>query len=232
YLKRSSASEASTMSQAAIRKLVADSIAVALEAQTATMAEADYSIREIPVEKRENYKEFISYQPFYFNAYGSFIDGLPRSIEGNVTALNPQNLEKAINIAQRNRSSSSRDSHPISRRRRSPMSSRRSPGLSSYIESLSRHPLYRRPSPTRNRPSCSRRPPYLRPIYPRNRSSSSRDSHPISRRRRSPMSSRRSPGLSSYIESLSRHPLYRRPSPTRNRPSCSRRPPYLRPIYP
>nr|GEW20530.1 reverse transcriptase domain-containing protein [Tanacetum cinerariifolium] len=54
-------------SQAAIRKLVADSIVVALETQTATMAEADNSIREIPVAKKENYKEFISCQPFYFN---------------------------------------------------------------------------------------------------------------------------------------------------------------------
>nr|GFA46259.1 putative reverse transcriptase domain-containing protein [Tanacetum cinerariifolium] len=30
-----------------------------------------------------------------------FIGGLPRSIEGNVTALKPQTLEEAINIAQR-----------------------------------------------------------------------------------------------------------------------------------
>nr|GFC45705.1 reverse transcriptase domain-containing protein [Tanacetum cinerariifolium] len=66
-LKRSSTSEASIMSQAAIRKLVGDSIVVALETQTTTMAEADNSIREIPVEKRGNYKEFISCQPFYFN---------------------------------------------------------------------------------------------------------------------------------------------------------------------
>nr|GEZ24962.1 hypothetical protein [Tanacetum cinerariifolium] len=54
--KRSSTSKASTMSQAAIRKLVADSVAAALETQTATMAEADNSIREIPVAKRGNYK--------------------------------------------------------------------------------------------------------------------------------------------------------------------------------
>nr|GEW40413.1 reverse transcriptase domain-containing protein [Tanacetum cinerariifolium] len=66
--KRSSTSEASTLSQATIKKLVADSIAAALETQTATMAEADNSIREIPVAKRGNYKEFISYQPFYFNS--------------------------------------------------------------------------------------------------------------------------------------------------------------------
>nr|GEW70863.1 uncharacterized mitochondrial protein AtMg00810-like [Tanacetum cinerariifolium] len=58
---RSSTSEASTMSQAAIRKLVTDIIAVALETQTTTMAEADNPIRntrprEIPVAKRGNYK--------------------------------------------------------------------------------------------------------------------------------------------------------------------------------
>nr|GEU78425.1 reverse transcriptase domain-containing protein [Tanacetum cinerariifolium] len=65
--KRSSTSKASTMSQAAIRKLVTDSVATALETQTTTMAEADNSIREIPVAKRGNYKEFTSCQPFYFN---------------------------------------------------------------------------------------------------------------------------------------------------------------------
>nr|GEZ26257.1 reverse transcriptase domain-containing protein [Tanacetum cinerariifolium] len=155
------------------------------------MAEADNSIREIPVEKKGNYKEFSSCQPFYFNvafatgtltndalswwnAYAQpivieqaniitwtelkriltnkycpqteikkmedefynlsvkgndlknyvrrfqelavlcpnmvpnneklmevFIGGLPRSIKGNVTALKPQTLEEAINIAQR-----------------------------------------------------------------------------------------------------------------------------------
>nr|GEW62571.1 putative reverse transcriptase domain-containing protein [Tanacetum cinerariifolium] len=67
--KRSSASEASTISQAAIRKLVADSVATTLETQTTTMAEADNSIREIHVAKRRNYKEFISCQPFYFNGH-------------------------------------------------------------------------------------------------------------------------------------------------------------------
>nr|GEY76999.1 putative reverse transcriptase domain-containing protein [Tanacetum cinerariifolium] len=179
------------MSQATIRKIVADSVATALETQKATMAEAENSIREIPVAKRGNYKEFISCQPFYFNgmkgvvglirwfegtesvfsqsncaeennvafatgtltndalswwnAYAQpigieqanritwtelkrlltnkrfqelavlcpnmvpnneklievFIGGLPRSIEGNVTALKPQTLKEAINIAQR-----------------------------------------------------------------------------------------------------------------------------------
>nr|GFB01682.1 reverse transcriptase domain-containing protein [Tanacetum cinerariifolium] len=159
--KRSSTSEVSAMSQASIRKLVADSVATALETQKVTMAEADNSIREILVAKRGNYKEFISYQPFYFNenkaafATGTltndalswwnayvqpirieqanritwnelkrllkiklavlcpnmvpnneklmevFIGGLPKSIEGNVTASKLQTLEEAINIAQR-----------------------------------------------------------------------------------------------------------------------------------
>nr|GEY04697.1 hypothetical protein [Tanacetum cinerariifolium] len=81
-----------------------------LETQTSTMAEADNPIRntrprEIPVAKRGNYKEFISCQPFYFNdtegVVGLIRCGLPRSIEGNVTASKPQTLKEAINIAQR-----------------------------------------------------------------------------------------------------------------------------------
>nr|GEV41216.1 reverse transcriptase domain-containing protein [Tanacetum cinerariifolium] len=59
--KRSLTSKASTMSQASIRKLVADSVATALETQKATMAEADNSIREIPrtesVFSQSNYAE-------------------------------------------------------------------------------------------------------------------------------------------------------------------------------
>nr|GEV82639.1 reverse transcriptase domain-containing protein [Tanacetum cinerariifolium] len=158
--KRSSTSEASTMSQAAIRKLVADSIAVALKTQTTTMAEADNSIREIlelldsSASLREWDRYFLEatvlkrikmhlllYYPrteikkmedeFYnLSVKGNdlktyvrrfqklavlcpsmvpnneklmevFIDGLPTSIEGNITALKPQTLEEAINIAQR-----------------------------------------------------------------------------------------------------------------------------------
>ncbi|GJR01766.1 reverse transcriptase domain-containing protein [Tanacetum coccineum] len=186
--KRSSTSETPAMSQAAIRKLVADSVAAALETQAAAMAEADNPARNTgpPVAKRGNYKEFITCQPLYFNgtltddalswwnAYDqpigieqanritwtelrrlltnkycprteikkmedefynmsvkgndlktyvrrfqelavlcpnmvpnnkklmeAFMGGLPRSIEGNVTASRPQTLEEAINIAQR-----------------------------------------------------------------------------------------------------------------------------------
>ncbi|GJT65042.1 putative reverse transcriptase domain-containing protein [Tanacetum coccineum] len=70
--KRTSTSEASAMTQAAIRKLVADSVTAALEAQAATMANASNPNRNTnptgtPVVKTGNYKEFISCQPFYFN---------------------------------------------------------------------------------------------------------------------------------------------------------------------
>ncbi|GJU73644.1 reverse transcriptase domain-containing protein [Tanacetum coccineum] len=70
--KRASTSEASVMTQAAIRKLVADSVTSALEAQATTMASASNPNRNTnpirtPAVKTGNYKEFISCQPFYFN---------------------------------------------------------------------------------------------------------------------------------------------------------------------
>ncbi|GJS95607.1 reverse transcriptase domain-containing protein [Tanacetum coccineum] len=57
--------------QAAIRKLVVDSVAAALEAQAATMANADNTNRntgqrETPVARKCSYKEFMSCQPFNF----------------------------------------------------------------------------------------------------------------------------------------------------------------------
>ncbi|GJY03677.1 hypothetical protein Tco_0782094 [Tanacetum coccineum] len=70
--KRTSTSEAPAMMQAAIRKLFADSVTTALEAQAATMSGTSNHNMNIgptrtPVAKTENYKEFISCQPFYFN---------------------------------------------------------------------------------------------------------------------------------------------------------------------
>ncbi|GKC25097.1 hypothetical protein Tco_1027247 [Tanacetum coccineum] len=70
--KRTSTSEAPAMSQAAIRKLVADSVVAALEAQAITMASTNNPNRNTeptrtPVARKGNYKEFISCQPFYFN---------------------------------------------------------------------------------------------------------------------------------------------------------------------
>nr|GEV23362.1 reverse transcriptase domain-containing protein [Tanacetum cinerariifolium] len=70
--KRESTSKAPAMTQAAIRKLVADSVTAALKAQATTMANANNPNRNtgptgIPVVKTSNYKEFINCQPFYFN---------------------------------------------------------------------------------------------------------------------------------------------------------------------
>ncbi|GJU18692.1 reverse transcriptase domain-containing protein [Tanacetum coccineum] len=199
--KRASTSETPTMTQDAIRKLVADSVTAALEAQAVTMVSASNPNRNTnptgnPVVKTRNYKEFISLFSrsrcaeenrvtfatgtltddalSWWNAYAqpigieqanqitltelkrlltnkycprtkirkmeeelynlrvkgsdlkpyvrrfqelttlcpnmvpsneklleAFIGGLPRSIEGNVTASKPQTLEEAINITQR-----------------------------------------------------------------------------------------------------------------------------------
>nr|GEZ31734.1 hypothetical protein [Tanacetum cinerariifolium] len=70
--KRTSTCTAPAITQATNRKLVADSVTAALEAQAPTMANADNTNknagpRETPVAKKGNYKEFISCQPFYFN---------------------------------------------------------------------------------------------------------------------------------------------------------------------
>ncbi|GJW18853.1 hypothetical protein Tco_0026289 [Tanacetum coccineum] len=77
--KRTSTSEAPTMTQAAIKKLVADSVFAALEAQAATMAGTSNPNRNTgptgtPVTKTENYKEFIRCQPFYLNATEGVVD--------------------------------------------------------------------------------------------------------------------------------------------------------------
>ncbi|GJS91119.1 putative reverse transcriptase domain-containing protein [Tanacetum coccineum] len=148
------------MTQAAIRKLVADSVTKqALEAQAANMANTDNTNRprEAPVARKsqpigieEAYKiTWVEFKKLLIKKYcprtevqkmedefyhltvkGNdlktyvrrfqelatlcptmvpdsekmievFIGGLPRSIEGNVTASKPQTLEEAINIAQR-----------------------------------------------------------------------------------------------------------------------------------
>ncbi|GKF91821.1 hypothetical protein Tco_0275522 [Tanacetum coccineum] len=56
------------MTQAAIKKLVADSVSAALEAQAATMANTDNTNRNIRqgVARKCSYKEFMSCQPFNF----------------------------------------------------------------------------------------------------------------------------------------------------------------------
>nr|GEY01630.1 reverse transcriptase domain-containing protein [Tanacetum cinerariifolium] len=67
-----SASKAPAMTQAAIRQLVVDNVAIALETQAETMANADNANRnpeprEAPIARKCSYKEFMSCQPFNFN---------------------------------------------------------------------------------------------------------------------------------------------------------------------
>ncbi|GJS96973.1 hypothetical protein Tco_0803941 [Tanacetum coccineum] len=69
--KRTSTSEAPSMTQAAIKKLVADSVSAALEAQAANIENANNTNRntgerEAPVARKCIYKEFMSYKPFNF----------------------------------------------------------------------------------------------------------------------------------------------------------------------
>ncbi|GJZ81527.1 reverse transcriptase domain-containing protein [Tanacetum coccineum] len=69
--KRTSTSAAPPMTQAAIKKLVGDSVSAALEAQAATMENTDNTNRntrprENPVARKCSYKEFMSCQPFNF----------------------------------------------------------------------------------------------------------------------------------------------------------------------
>ncbi|GKC27984.1 reverse transcriptase domain-containing protein [Tanacetum coccineum] len=68
---QTSTSAAPAMTQAAIRKLVADSVVAALKAQAATMENTDNTTRntrqrETPIARKCSYKEVINGQPFNF----------------------------------------------------------------------------------------------------------------------------------------------------------------------
>nr|GEX32819.1 putative reverse transcriptase domain-containing protein [Tanacetum cinerariifolium] len=81
-LKRKSTSVAPAMTQAAIRKVVADSVVAALEAQAATMANANNTNRntregKTPVARKCSYKEFMSCQPSYFKDIKHIIPPTP-----------------------------------------------------------------------------------------------------------------------------------------------------------
>nr|GEU97374.1 putative reverse transcriptase domain-containing protein [Tanacetum cinerariifolium] len=72
--KRTSTSAIPAMNQAAIWKLVADSVAATLEAQAATMARTNNTNRNTEqsgthVARKCSYKEFMSCQPFNFKGY-------------------------------------------------------------------------------------------------------------------------------------------------------------------
>nr|GEX73470.1 hypothetical protein [Tanacetum cinerariifolium] len=69
--ERTSTSVAPAMNQAAIRQLINDRVAAALEAQAANMANTDNTNRnpkQALVARKCSYKEFMSCQPFNFKA--------------------------------------------------------------------------------------------------------------------------------------------------------------------
>ncbi|GKF55491.1 hypothetical protein Tco_0165831 [Tanacetum coccineum] len=72
--KRTSTSEAPAMTQAAIKKLVADSVSAVQEAQAAIMANAyntnrNTGERKAHVARKCSYKEFMSCQPINFKGF-------------------------------------------------------------------------------------------------------------------------------------------------------------------
>ncbi|GJS63448.1 hypothetical protein Tco_0678012 [Tanacetum coccineum] len=90
------------LSPAAIRKLVADSVAAALEAQTATMENADNTNRntgprETPIAIKCSYKEFISCEPFNFKGTEGAV-GLIRWFERTESVFSRSNCTEDCKV--------------------------------------------------------------------------------------------------------------------------------------
>nr|GEW31033.1 putative reverse transcriptase domain-containing protein [Tanacetum cinerariifolium] len=101
-----SASDAPAMNQATIKQLVFDSIAAALEAQAANMANADNTIRnpkprEAHVRGAVGLIRWFEHTELVFSRSNCIEDCKVKFATGNVNASKPQTLEEAINIAQR-----------------------------------------------------------------------------------------------------------------------------------
>ncbi|GKB63134.1 putative reverse transcriptase domain-containing protein [Tanacetum coccineum] len=94
-----STSKARAMTQAAIRKLVADSVTTALEAQTANMANTDNTTRprEAPVARQCSYKEFMSCQPINFKGTEGDV-GLIRWFERTKSVFSRINCTKDCKV--------------------------------------------------------------------------------------------------------------------------------------
>ncbi|GJR17330.1 putative reverse transcriptase domain-containing protein [Tanacetum coccineum] len=94
-----STSEAPAMTQAAIRKLVADSVTAALEAQAANMANTDNTTRprEAPVARQCSYKEFMSCQPINFKGTKGAI-GLIRWFERTESVFSHSNCTEDYKV--------------------------------------------------------------------------------------------------------------------------------------
>nr|GFA45004.1 reverse transcriptase domain-containing protein [Tanacetum cinerariifolium] len=95
--KRTSTSTTPAMTQAAIRKLVADSVAIALEAQAANMENAKTKIRDAHVARKCSYKEFMSCQPFNFKGTKGAV-GLIRWFERNESVFSRSNYTEDCKV--------------------------------------------------------------------------------------------------------------------------------------
>nr|GEX19389.1 reverse transcriptase domain-containing protein [Tanacetum cinerariifolium] len=100
--KRTSTSAAPAMTQATIRKLVADSVAVALKAQAATMVNTDNTNRnteqrETHVARKCSYKEFMSCQPFNFKGTEGDV-GIIRWFERTESVFSRSNCTKDCKV--------------------------------------------------------------------------------------------------------------------------------------
>ncbi|GJU06052.1 putative reverse transcriptase domain-containing protein [Tanacetum coccineum] len=97
--KRTSTSEAPAMTQAAIKKLVVDSVFAALEAQAANMANTDNTTRprEAPVARKCSYKEFMSCQPINFKGTEGAV-GLIRWFERTESVFSRSNCTEDCKV--------------------------------------------------------------------------------------------------------------------------------------
>ncbi|GJS73416.1 reverse transcriptase domain-containing protein [Tanacetum coccineum] len=97
--KRTSTSEAPAMTQAAIKKLVVDSVSAALEAQAANMANTDNTTRprEAPVARKCSYKEFMSCQPINFKGTEGAV-GLIRWFERTESVFSRSNCTEDCKV--------------------------------------------------------------------------------------------------------------------------------------
>ncbi|GJS56409.1 hypothetical protein Tco_0629771 [Tanacetum coccineum] len=100
--KRTSTSTAPAMTQAAIKKLVADSVSAALEAQAAARANTDNTNRntrqrETLVAKKCSYKEFMNCQPFNFKGTKGAV-GLIRWFERTELVFSHSNCTKDCKV--------------------------------------------------------------------------------------------------------------------------------------
>ncbi|GJR70982.1 putative reverse transcriptase domain-containing protein [Tanacetum coccineum] len=87
------------MTQAAIKKLVAESVSAALEAQAANMANTDNTTRprEAPIERKCSYKEFISCQPINFKGTEGAV-GLIRWFERTKSVFSRSNFTEDCKV--------------------------------------------------------------------------------------------------------------------------------------